>query len=284
MKLKLQSAHRIVDEKNRIVMAEGRLELLEAIVSTGSINQAAKQMGMSYRSAWSKIRSTEAHLKSKIVQSHKAHGTRLTSVGEALLADYKQMKRQCIAADDAIFDRCFDASSAGVTVSATGAVPMISFVGHSGCGKTTFIEKLIPVLTRSGVKIGIIKHDVHGFEIDKPGKDTWRHKQAGAVGTIISSSSMIGMVIDADRDHLPHELAPLLVSADLIIVEGYKRGPQAKIEVFRPHATGDKRPLCVNDPQLIALISDVSVEVDRPVFSLSDIEAVAAFIQAHFSL
>ncbi|MEJ2157105.1 MAG: molybdopterin-guanine dinucleotide biosynthesis protein B [Desulfobacteraceae bacterium] len=284
MKLILKSVHRIVDDQNRIVMAEGRMELLEAIVSTGSINQAAKQMGMSYKSAWSKIRSTEAHLKTKIVLSHKAHGTRLTRAGETLLASYKEMKRQCLAADDEIFDRCFDGYNADEAASTAAPVPMISFVGHSGCGKTTFIEKLIPVLTRSGVKVGIIKHDVHGFEMDKPGKDTWRHKKAGAVGTIISSPNQIGMVLDADHDHLPYELATLLESADLIIVEGFKSGPQAKIEVFRPQATGDKTPLCLQDSQLIALVSDDAVDVDLPVFSLNDIEAVAAFIKTHFSL
>ncbi len=284
MKLILKSVHRIVDEQNRIVMAEGRMELLEAIVSTGSINQAAKQMGMSYKSAWSKIRSTEAHLKTKIVLSHKAHGTRLTRAGETLLASYKEMKRQCLVADDEIFDRCFDGYDTDEAETVADPVPMISFVGHSGCGKTTFIEKLIPVLTRSGVKVGIIKHDVHGFEMDKPGKDTWRHKKAGAVGTIISSPSQIGMVLDTNHDHLPHELAHLLESVDLIIVEGFKSGPQAKIEIFRPHATGDKTPLCLQDSQLIALVSDDAVDVDRPVFSLQDIKAVAAFIKAHFSL
>lgn len=284
MKLKLRSSHRIVDAQNRIIMAEGRMELLEAIVSTGSINQAAKQMGMSYKSAWSKIRSTEAHFENKIVNSHKVHGTRLTAAGEALLAKYKQMKRQCLAADDAIFDRHFNGNQPNDSAQTIAGVPMVSFVGHSGCGKTTLIEKLIPVLTRSGVKVGIIKHDVHGFEMDKPGKDTWRHKKAGAVGTIISSSSRIGLVLDTDRDHLPHELASLLVSADLIIVEGYKSGPQAKIEVFRPDATGDKAPLCLNDLQLIAIISDTPLDIDQPVFGPHDIAPVAAFLKEHFSL
>jgi molybdopterin-guanine dinucleotide biosynthesis adapter protein len=284
VKLKLRSSHRIVDARNRIIMAEGRMALLEAIVSTGSINQAAKQMGMSYKSAWSKIRSTEAHFKTKIVHSHKARGTRLTSAGEDLLAKYKRMKQQCLAADDAIFDRHFNGTPPDDGAMSIAAVPMVSFVGHSGCGKTTFIEKLIPLLTRCGVKVGIIKHDVHGFEMDKPGKDTWRHKRAGAVGTIVSSSSQIGLVLDTDHDHLPHELAPLLVSADLIIVEGYKSGSQTKIEVFRPHATGDQTPLCLKDPQLIAVISDAPLEIDQPVFGTRDIASVAAFLREHFSL
>ncbi len=285
MKLKLKSSHRIVDEKNRIIMAEGRMALLEAIVSTGSINQAAKLMRMSYKSAWSKIRSTETHLNTKIVSSNKAHGTRLTPAGEALLANYKQMKQQCIVADDTIFDHHFNAKR-GNTKKAPVAVsvPMISFVGHSGCGKTTFIEKLIPRLTGAGIRIAIIKHDVHGFEMDQPGKDTWRHKQAGAVGTIISSSRKIGMVLDADHDHTPQELSRLLGPTDLIIVEGYKKGTQAKIEVFRPHTTGDSAPLCLDDPQLIAVISDEPLDIGHPVFGTRDIDSVAAFIRDHFTL
>ncbi len=284
MKLKLKSSHRIVDDRNRIIMAEGRMELLEAIVSTGSINQAAKQMGMSYKSAWSKIRSSEAHLKIKIVDSNKARGTRLTAAGEALLAKYKQMKRQCIAADDAIFDRQFDPVDEEVAKQEDASIPMISFVGHSGCGKTTFIEKLIPLLKQAGIKVAVIKHDVHGFEMDKPGKDTWRHKQAGAVGTIISSADKIGMVLDADHDHTPHELSRLLGLADLIIVEGYKKGSQAKIEIFRPRATGDKAPLCLDDPRLIAVISDEQLKTNRPGFGSRDAASVAAFLRDHFTL
>lgn len=165
-----------------------------------------------------------------------------------------------------------------------GAPPIVSFVGHSGSGKTTFIEKLIPRLTDDGVKVAVIKHDVHGFEIDKPGKDTWRHKRAGAVATLISCANKIGLVMDADHDHQPHELAPMLATADLIITEGYKRASHPKIEVFRPDATGDTDCLCADDSQLIALISDQRLSIGLPVFGLDDIEAVSRFIQQHFKL
>lgn len=283
MKLKLKSSHRIVDDRNRIVMAEGRMQLLEAIVQTGSINQAAKQMGMSYKSAWSKIRSTEAHFKAKIVHSDKASGTRLTAAGKELLHSYYRMKQQCLTADDAIFQTHFHPD--GPQPAAQAHRPSIlSFVGHSGSGKTTFIEKLIPVLTQTGIKVAVIKHDVHGFEMDKPGKDTWRHKKAGAVATIISSSNRIGLVMDSNHDHLPHELASMLGSVDLIITEGYKRGPYPKVEVFRPDATGDITPVCEDDPRLIAVVSDADVPVRIPIFSLDEIEAVAAFIARHFQL
>jgi molybdopterin-guanine dinucleotide biosynthesis adapter protein len=284
VKLKLKSFHHIVDDQNRIVMAEGRMALLEAIVETGSINQAAKQMGMSYKTAWSKLHSTQTHLMTKVVHSDKADGTRLTRAGKKLLNTYKQMKRQCICADDTIFDTHFALDGERLEKQSADIPHLISFAGHSGSGKTTFIEKLIPIFTREGIKIAIIKHDVHGFEMDKPGKDTWRHKKAGAVATIISSSNQIGMVLDTNHDHQPFELAPLLASADLIIAEGYKKGPQPKIEVFRPAATGDDAPICQDDPQLVALISDIPVDLDLPVFGLEDIDSVANFIKRYFNL
>jgi len=283
VELKLKSSQWIVDLKNRIVMAEGRLALLEAIVATGSINQAAKLMKMSYKSAWSKIRTTETHLKTKIVHSDRSQGTRLTPAGWELLQKYKNMKQQCMAGDDAIFESIFN-SAEPQAVSPPGAKPprrtppIISFVGHSGSGKTTFIEKLIPLLVQAGVKTAIIKHDVHGFEMDKPGKDTWRHKKAGAAATMISSPNRIGLVMDADHDHLPHELAPMFSFADLIITEGFKRGPYPKLEVFRPEATGDQSPLCQKDPQLMAIITDTAVAVKVPVFRLDDMQAVADFL------
>lgn len=172
-------------------------------------------------------------------------------------------------------------------ISAPHLPPILAFVGHSGSGKTTFVEKLIALLTRQGIRVAVIKHDVHGFEMDKPGKDTWRHKQAGAVATLISSPNKIGLVMDSEHDHSPEELLPLLHFADLVITEGYKRSPLPKIEVFRPEATGDEAPLNLNDPNLLALISDSKAllaenAIDLPIFSPRDVDAVAAFIRANF--
>jgi molybdopterin-guanine dinucleotide biosynthesis protein B len=284
VKLKLKSFHHIVDEQHRIVMAEGRMALLEAIALTGSINQAAKQMGMSYKTAWSKLRSTEMHLKQKVVHSDKANGTRLTRCGKDLLSTYTQLKQQCLRADDAIFETHFHSGAMHPVPEMASDPPIISFAGHSASGKTTFIEKLIPIFTQAGIHIAVIKHDVHGFEMDKPGKDTWRHKRAGAMATIISSASQIGMVLDTDHDHQPCELAPLVNTADLIIAEGFKKGPQPKIEVFRPEATGDAAPLCLHDPQLIAVISNADIALNLPVFGLEDRQGVADFIIENFDL
>ena len=284
VKLKLESSHYIVDDQNRIVMAEGRMMLFEAIIATGCITQAAKQVGMSHKSAWSKLRSTESRIGTKVVHNDKAKVTRLTRAGWDLLKSYKQIKKQCLSANDEIFDAHFNSNGTHSAAQPANIPPILSFVGHSGSGKTTLIEKLIPMFTAANIKIAIIKHDVHGFEIDKPGKDTWRHKKAGAVATIISSSNQVGMVLDTDHDHQPYELAPLLGAANLIIAEGFKRGHQAKIELFRPDATGDAELLCRDDPQLIAVVTDVDISMDLPVFGLNDTDELTAFIKRHFNL
>ena len=98
--------------------------------------------------------------------------------------------------------------------------PVVSVVGKSNSGKTTFLVNLIAELTQRGFRVGTIKHDVHGFEMDRPGKDSWRHKKAGASTTIISSPYQIGMVKDVDHDHHPDEIIPLLSDVDIILTRG----------------------------------------------------------------
>jgi molybdopterin-guanine dinucleotide biosynthesis protein B len=200
-----------------------------------------------------------------------------------LLLKYKQLKARCLEADDAVFEALFLPDGPRRTThapTATDRPPIISFVGHSGSGKTTFVEKAIALLVDAGLKIAVIKHDVHGFEMDRPGKDSWRHKKAGATATIVSSPSQIGLVMDADHDHSPEALARWVGFADLIITEGYKSEPLPKIEVFRPHATGDNAPLCRDDPALLAIVTDASVDCRVPLFGTTDIESVVNFIKA----
>ncbi len=164
----------------------------------------------------------------------------------------------------------------------TSPVPMVSIVGNSGAGKTTLLEKLIPELTSRGFRVGTIKHDVHGFQMDKPGKDSWRHKQAGASTTIISSPKQIGMVMDVDYDHSPSELVPYLSNMDIILFEGYKRAEHPKVEIFRPEVYPE--PVCREDPNLIALVSDAAIDLGVPSFALADTEGLADFLSAHFKL
>ena len=107
-KLKLRSSHWIVDEDGNIIIGKGRAEILENIEKTGSINQAAKVMKMSYKGVWSKIKATEKHLNKKIVHADRKEGTRLTRYGKELLEKYKLLERKCMASDDEIFKKIFE--------------------------------------------------------------------------------------------------------------------------------------------------------------------------------
>jgi molybdopterin-guanine dinucleotide biosynthesis protein B len=155
-------------------------------------------------------------------------------------------------------------------------IPVILIVGRSGAGKTTFIEKLIPELRKMGLRVGTIKHDVHGFEMDKPGKDSWRHKKAGSVSTIISSSEKIGMVRDVDHDFTIDELLYYCTDLDIILTEGYKREKRPKVEIFRPEV--HDTPLCEGDDKLLALVSDQNQDLGVPRFGLEDVSGLADFL------
>ena len=106
-KLKLKSSQWIVDEDNNIIIGKGRAEILENIEKTGSINQTAKMMQMSYKAVWSKIKATEKHMNARIVHTDRKEGSRLSQTGRDLLAKYKLLKAQCVSADDKIFGGIF---------------------------------------------------------------------------------------------------------------------------------------------------------------------------------
>ncbi len=111
IKVKLRSSHWIVDDQGNIVFGKGRLEILDSIEKTGSINQTAKAMKMSYKTVWSKIKSTEKHLKNKIVHSDRMRGTRLTPAGRKLVTEFRLLNQRCIQSDDRIFEKIFGKSS-----------------------------------------------------------------------------------------------------------------------------------------------------------------------------
>ncbi len=160
-------------------------------------------------------------------------------------------------------------------------IPIVSVVGKSGIGKTTLIEKLLPELTRRGYRIATVKHDVHGFEVDQEGKDSWRHKKAGAHTVVISSPQKMALIRDVETDLTLEEIREKFIQdVDLILSEGYKRDVQPKIEVFR---RGDDRELlCTQEDHLIAIVSDQAFEMGVPSFFLDDIKGLADFIEKKF--
>jgi molybdate transport system regulatory protein len=107
-KLKLRSSQWIVNEHNNIIIGEGRAEILRNIEKTGSINQTAKMMKMSYKAVWSKIKATEKHLNTRIVHTDRKEGSRLSSDGKDLLEKYRRLKEECMAVDDKLFSHIFE--------------------------------------------------------------------------------------------------------------------------------------------------------------------------------
>lgn len=159
--------------------------------------------------------------------------------------------------------------------------PVIAFIGKPDSGKTTLLEKLIPELRCRGYRIGTIKHHVHAFEMDKPGKDTWRHKQAGASTVALSSPTGLGIIRDVAEDLTIEELVGRYYGdIDLVIAEGYKRLGLPKIEVFRS-ALHDA-PLPDRDDTWVAMVSDTAGVKELPCFGLDDVVGLADFLEERF--
>mgnify|MGYP000038062765 CR=1 FL=1 len=169
----------------------------------------------------------------------------------------------------------------GAGITAPGQA-VLGIAGWSGSGKTTLITRLIPVLVGRGLRVSTVKHAHHRFDIDTPGKDTWRHREAGATEVLVASDRRVALMrelrdeTEPGLDALLQRLAPV----DLVLVEGYKSGNHPKIEVHRA-ATG-KPPLYPDDPTVLAVVSDAvtSATAGRPVFALDAIEAIADFAAA----
>jgi len=160
-------------------------------------------------------------------------------------------------------------------------IPIISIVGKSDSGKTTLIEKLVPELTRRGYRVATVKHDIHGFEVDREGKDSWRHKQAGAHTVVISSPNKVALIRDVEKDFTLDEIREKLIQdVDLILSEGYKKDIQPKIEVFRKEK--HKKLLCTKKDNLVAIVSNQKFNVGVPCFHLEDMKGLSNFIEKEF--
>jgi molybdopterin-guanine dinucleotide biosynthesis protein B len=158
------------------------------------------------------------------------------------------------------------------------------FAGWSGSGKTTLIEKLIPRFVKRGLRVSLIKHAHHTFDVDQPGKDSYRHRHAGATEVLVTSSrrwvlmhELRGTQEPSFEDQVKH-LSP----CDLLIVEGFKHAPIPKLEVWR--AEPGEGMLHPQDPYIVAVASDTKVETKLPLLDLNDDAAIAEFIVRHLKL
>jgi molybdopterin-guanine dinucleotide biosynthesis protein B len=163
----------------------------------------------------------------------------------------------------------------------TTRIPVVSVVGKSDSGKTTLMEGLIRALTARGWRVATVKHHIHDFDIDIPGKDSWRHAKAGAVVTMISAPDKFGVVRQVERERTLDELVEAAgPDVDILLTEGFKRAGDIRIEVSR--AARSDELICTPD-QLFALVTDVAYDVgELPVFGLDDADGLAALVERTF--
>ena len=160
---------------------------------------------------------------------------------------------------------------------------VLGIAGWSGAGKTTLVVDLLPALIRRGLAVSTIKHAHHEFEIDKPGKDSRRHREAGAAEVLISSSKRMALIREhrAAAEPTLEELLDRLAPVDLVLVEGFKHGTHEKLEVFRPAL--EQSLLGASDPSVVAVASDGAIPgLAVPVLPLDDIEGIANFIRQRY--
>ena len=163
-------------------------------------------------------------------------------------------------------------------------VKTFGFAGWSGSGKTTLIEQLIPRFVQHGLRVSLIKHAHHTFDVDQPGKDSYRHRHAGASEILVTSSRRWVLMHELRGAHEPSfdEQVGRISPCDLLLVEGFKFAPIPKLEVWRKQ-TGEGL-LHPNDSHIVAVASDVKVDTRLPLLNLNDVPAVAQFILTHLRL
>ncbi|MDI3381106.1 molybdopterin-guanine dinucleotide biosynthesis protein B [Xenophilus aerolatus] len=167
---------------------------------------------------------------------------------------------------------------------------VIAFAGYSGAGKTTLVERLIPELKRHGLRVSVVKHAHHKFDIDHPGKDTYRHREAGAFEVVVASDKRLALMREFERPaelKVHHLIAELYDGVDWVLIEGFKHSDLHKIEVMRTVEPGQAaRPvLYPDDPFICAIATDSAAKLPEPtglpVFDLDDAAGVAQWLMAN---
>ena len=159
-------------------------------------------------------------------------------------------------------------------------IPIVSFVGRSNSGKTTLIERVIPELVRAGYKVATVKHAGHGFDLDTEGKDSWRHKRAGASSVVVLSKGSVAMFADVSDQMRVEDLRDRFLdhTYDLIIAEGWKHEGYPKIVIIRDQI-GE---IPISTAGLLAVVSDKPVDLSVPLFGMDDVAGVAALLMQRF--
>lgn len=160
---------------------------------------------------------------------------------------------------------------------------IISIVSKKGSGKTTLLEKLIPELKRRGYRVGTVKHDTHGFDIDHEGKDTYRHKASGADAVIISCPWKLSLIKDTPEEiPLTQLVDKYMNDLDIVLTEGFKRANMPQVEVFRSTAHNSPLHTKGGKSNLVAVVSDSPVDLGVPNLDINDIQALADLIEDLF--
>ncbi len=157
---------------------------------------------------------------------------------------------------------------------------VIGLAGWSGAGKTTLLSRVIPHLLAQGLRVSVIKHAHHDFDVDVPGKDSWVHRQSGATEVLVSSARRWALMHELRGAGEPRiaELLAKMSPVDLVFIEGFKREPHRKIEV---HRVANAKPLLFpGDADIVGIATDAAVETALPVAHLDDIPSVAAMMQS----
>ena len=158
-------------------------------------------------------------------------------------------------------------------------IPVVAFVGKSDSGKTTVVEAVVAELARRGWKVATVKHHVHDFDIDIPGKDSYRHSKAGSVVSMVSSPDKFAVIRKVDRELTLDEIAAAAGDVDILIAEGFKRTARERIEVSRRERS---EGLISTTEELVALVTDHASLPGVPVFGMDDAEGIADLIEHRY--